>query len=82
MAARRTWYGKTAIQVIGLSGDGYEAGSDDDQRHGAHRGEYGIGMCPNHLSGRELLAAVITHGLTSCAPRMPCGCLPPLLAGA
>jgi hypothetical protein len=34
--------------------------------------EHGIGVSANHLSGRELLVAVITHRLHSRAPRMPC----------
>ena len=33
---------------------------------------HGIGVSANHLSGRELLVAVITHRLPSRAPRMPC----------
>jgi hypothetical protein len=72
MAARAAGHGKTSIHVVRLSGDGDEADSDHDQRHGAYSGEDGIGVGPNHLSGRELLAAVITHELTSGSSRMPC----------
>lgn len=71
MAARASWHSKTAIDVIGLSGDGHEVGCNHHQCHGAHRSENGIGVGANHLSSRELLAAVITHGLPSASPRMP-----------
>ena len=72
LAARAGWPSKTAIHVISLSGDGHEAGGNHHQCHGAHCGENGIGVSPNHLSGRELLVAVITHRLPSRSPRMPC----------
>jgi hypothetical protein len=62
MAARSAGHSPTAIHVIGLSGDGHEAGCNHHQSHGAHRSKHGIGMGPNHLTGRELLVAVITHG--------------------
>ena len=72
LAARAGWYSKTAIHVIRLSGDGHEAGCNHHQCHGTHCGEHGIGVSPNHFSGRELLVAVITHRLLSPSPRMPC----------
>jgi len=72
MAAQVSWQRKAAVHVIGLSGDRHETGSNNDQGHGAHRGEHGIRVSPNHLPGRELLAAVIAHGLFSGPPRMPC----------
>jgi hypothetical protein len=71
MTARTAWHSQTAIHVIGLSSDGHEADCNHHQRHRADRSEDGIGMGPNHLPGRELLVAVITHVSRSTSSRMP-----------